>query len=332
MSRSNILSPLPFPGASGDPIFMLIDLLFVAAGLAALVFGGDVLVRGALGLSEKFRLSPAIIGIAVVGFGTSTPELVTSLTAALQGREAVAIGNVVGSNIANILLILGLTALVFPVLCQRRLVFRDGPVLAAATAAVVLGLVWLGFPRWLGLVTFAGLIAYLVISIRAARTPVDADIHTAPAPLLPAVGRSLLGLVVLIVGARLLVDGAASIAGTLGVSEALIGLTVVAIGTSLPELAASVAAAFRRQGEMAFGNILGSNVFNVAGILGLTAIIQPLARPVDIGWLDSGFLVGSAALLLLFGFTGAKVVRWEGAVLVILYAVYVAILATRALA
>ena len=311
---------------------MTFELIFIALGLVGLVVGGDLLVRGGLSLAGVLRMSPVAIGIVVLGFGTSMPELATSLTAALRDQGEIAIGNVAGSNIANILLILGLTALLFPVDCDPKVIRRDGTALMFFTAILVAGILWTGFPRPLALIMLAVFAAYLFIVVRGG----DVDTpETTEVSHEHQWGRgvlfSLSGMVLLIVSARLLVDGAVGIATDLGVSEALIGLTVVAIGTSLPELAASVSAALKKQGGMAFGNVIGSNVFNAGAILSTTAVVSPLSLPENIGVIDVAALVAAAVFGLWFGVTGRRIVRWEGAVLLAGYVAYLVLTSQNAL-
>ena len=253
------------------------DYLYLLAGLIGLFLGGEALVRGSVGIARRMAIPPLLIGLTVVGFGTSTPELVVSVDAAWRGLPAIALGNVVGSNTANILLIVGLSALIWPIKAVGTTLRRDTAVMMAAALVLVpvFALGQLGRPA--GLILMGGLVAYLVWAYRqpgeAAAESVDAP---APASTLVSVLWIIGGLVALMVGARLLVDGAVNIARGYGISEAFIGLTIVAVGTSLPELATSLIAAFRRQSEIAIGNIVGSNIFNVLGILGVTAIIAPI--------------------------------------------------------
>lgn len=311
---------------------MTVDLIFIALGLAGLVAGGDLLVRGGLALAGVLKLSPVAIGIVVLGFGTSMPELATSLTAALRDQGEIAIGNVAGSNIANILLILGLTALLFPVACDTRVIRRDGAALMFFSAILVAGILWTGFPRLLAFIMLAVFAVYLFIVVRGG------DVETPDATEVSHEhqwGRGVLfsvsGVILLIISARFLVDGAVGIATDLGVSEALIGLTVVAIGTSLPELAASVSAALKKQGGMAFGNVIGSNIFNAGAILGTTAVVSPLSVPLNIGRIDTAALMAAAVFALWFGVTGRRIVRWEGAVLLAGYGAYLVLTSQNAL-
>ena len=253
------------------------DYIYVIAGLIGLFFGGEALVRGSVGIARRMAIPPLLIGLTVVGFGTSTPELLVSVDAALRGAPDIAIGNIVGSNIANMLLIVGVTCLVWPIAVSGSTLRRDTAVMVIGVLALVPIFAIGEMGRFAGGLLVTGLASYL---IWAYLQPGDAAIEDIDTPPLVSALVSVLwvvgGLVVLMFGARFLVDGSVSIARGFGVSEAFIGLTIVAIGTSLPELATSVIAAFRRQSEIAIGNIVGSNIFNVLGILGITALIKPI--------------------------------------------------------
>jgi cation:H+ antiporter len=309
------------------------SVVFILIGLIALVVGGDALVRGASGLARGLKVSPMLIGLVVVGFGTSAPELTTSVTAALRGSSAVAAGNVVGSNIANILLILGVCALLAPIAVDRAALRRDGAVLMAATTVIALLLAFTAVGRLTG----AGLVAALIIYVAASyvadrrRGGAPAALHAAEAGLVPAAqgaGRAglvfVIGLAGVVIGAGLLVEGALTLARAAGLSEALIGLTVVAVGTSLPELAASVSAVRRGEGDIALGNIIGSNIFNALGILGAAAMAHPFSAGAGLALDDLAVMVGAAALLVFLAATGWRIDRREGAVLVVLYLGYIA--------
>lgn len=252
--------------------------LMLALGLVALFAGGEFLVRGAVGIARRFGVPPLVIGLTIVGFGTSMPELLVSVQAALSGTPAIAVGNVVGSNLANILLILAVAAAIAPVVIRPEAMVRDFVAMVLATLAAW-GLMWTGeIGRLAGLALVAALALYLWISLRSGAEVEDLG-DDAPPALWKSVLRVAAGLAALVLGAQLLVDSASAIARSFGVSEAVIGLTVVAVGTSLPELATSVVAAIRRHSEIAFGNVVGSNLFNLLGILGATAAIHPV--PVD---------------------------------------------------
>lgn len=311
--------------------------LLVIVGLAGLVVGGELLVRGAVSAAKSFGISPMVIGLTLVGFGTSTPEMVTSLQAALSGSSGIAIGNVVGSNIGNVLLILGVAAILGPIAVDPKAFRRDGAVMVLA-ALLCLGVVlWGDISRHVGLVFVAGLIIYLSFTLwsekRTGGTPAAA-VYEGEAEAVPgpdyALGISiifaLVGLVVTIFGARFLVSGAVSIAQAVGLSETVIGLTIVAIGTSMPELVTAVIAVRKGQGDVALGNVLGSNIFNILFILGITSIVQPMVVPAEIIRLDIWVMCAATAVLLIFARTGWTVSRREGAVFVAAYAVYMSVL------
>jgi len=318
----------------------LTTYLMLGGGLVLLTLGGDTLVRGASTAARSLGVSPLLIGLTLVGFGTSTPELVTSLTAAMAGSPGIAVGNVVGSNTANILLILGVAALITPIVVDRAAFRRDGWMLVIASAvcaaAVLAGridFIW-------GAAMLAMLIAYVVIAYLGERSVHDAervkyeqiseDAPDARGGLWGGLGLAVLGIALTIGGARLLVDGAVVIARDLGVSDTVIGLTVVAVGTSLPELVTSVVAAVRRHADVALGNIIGSNIYNVLGILGITAMVSPLEIPPEIARVDLWVMLAATALLVVFVRTGLKIVRWEGLALLLAYGGYIAWLATNA--
>ena len=311
--------------------------LLIVGGLAGLVLGGELLVRGAVGVASRMGISPLVIGLTLVGFGTSTPELVTSLQAALTGAPGVAVGNVVGSNVANVLLILGLAALIAPIRGERRTFVRDGGALLAATALGVILLAMGEIGRIAGAVLVAGLAAYLaavfVIEKRAPSATADqaaAEPAARPMPVPLGLAFFVAGLVLTIFGARFLVGGATELARGLGVSEAVIGLTLVAVGTSLPELVTSVIAALKEQADVALGNVIGSNIYNLLGILGVTALVRPLAVPAQIAAFDVWVMAAATLALLWVVVTGWRVNRWEGAALVAAYAGYLAWLAMGA--
>jgi cation:H+ antiporter len=306
---------------------------FLLLGLLLLAGGGEILVRGAVGAARSMGVSPLLIGLTLVGFGTSTPELVTSLFAAFDEAPGIAIGNVVGSNIANILLILGVSALVFPLAVTPAAFRRDGLVLVLSTLACT-GAILLGFlSRWVGMAFLLFLVGYIVWAyVNERRHPdaetekrehVAADAPAGPKSIVVSLALALAGIVLTIVGARLLVDAAIELAQGFGVSDAVIGLTVVAVGTSLPELVACVIAAVRKHGDVALGNIIGSNIYNVFGILGVTALVHPIPVPPEIARLDVWVLVATTALLMLFLRTGWTLKRWEGGMFVALYGGYV---------
>ena len=298
-------------------------------------------MRGSVGVAAALGLSPLFIGIALVGFGTSTPELVTSLQAAFAESPGIAVGNVVGSNIANILLILGIGALILPVACDPKAFYRDGSVLVVSALALTVVVLFGYLGRWTGLAFVTAVVAYVVFTyIKESRSPDEAAaVYEAEAALqmgsrkltiLIALAFAIGGIAVTIFGARLLVDGAIELAANAGVSEAVIGLTVVAIGTSLPELVTAVIAALKKQGDVAFGNIIGSNIYNVLGILGVTALVEPIPVPPEILRVDIWVMLGASVLLVVFAATNRRFERWEGGVALALYVAYVGYLASVA--
>jgi cation:H+ antiporter len=300
-------------------------LLFLV-GLGALILGGELLVRGASAVARRFGLSPLVIGLTIVGFGTSAPELLVSVEAALAGQPAIAIGNVLGSNIANVLLILGLSALIAALYIPGRRLLRDLVFMLAATAAVWIMLIDGEVTRMDGVLLLTGLVVFLAVALMTGQVEPE-DRPAATMPQWQAWAMTAGGLVVLVVGARLLIDGATAIARDFGIPEAVIGLTIVAVGTSLPELATSVIAAWRRHTEIAVGNVVGSNIFNLFGILGLTAVIAPIpADPrfaaVDMPWV-AATSVGLAVVALALG----GLPRLAGLGLLSVYAGYVALMA-----
>ncbi len=311
--------------------------LLVFVGLAGLVVGGALLVRGAVSAAKSFGISPMVIGLTLVGFGTSTPELVTSLQAAISGSSGIAIGNVVGSNIGNILLILGIAALIAPIAVDPKAFRRDGAVMVFATLLCLGVVLWGDINRGVGLLFVISLTIYLTFTLwsekRTGGTPAAA-VYEGEAEAVPgpdyALGISIIiaiaGLVITIFGARFLVSGAVTIAQAAGLSETVIGLTIVAIGTSMPELVTSIIAVRKGQGDVALGNVLGSNIFNILFILGITSIVQPMAIPAEIIRLDIWVMCAATAVLLLFARTGWTTSRREGGLFVAAYTVYMGVL------
>jgi cation:H+ antiporter len=306
---------------------MLIDIGLVLLGLILLFVGGDALVRGAVALAVRLRMPPLLIGLTIVGFGTSMPELLVSVQAAFAGVPDIAVGNVVGSNTANILLILGLAMLIAPMPTRIAGLGRDLSVMLASAFALA-AVAWAGImSASLGLAFFAALVAYLAYSAITGRadTP-DLAPDTAGSPVWKTLAIAGAGLAALIFGADFLVDGATRIARVMGLSDAVIGLTVVAVGTSLPELATSVASALRRQPEIAIGNVVGSNIFNILGILGITAMLSPIPVAAEIAAFDIPVMLvvslGIAVLLLAF----RRLPRIAGLALLVAYGWYCAVL------
>lgn len=312
------------------------DILLILGGLVGLVIGGELLVRGAVSAAQALGISPMVIGLTLVGFGTSSPELVTSLQAALAGSPGIAIGNVVGSNISNVLLILGVAALLRPVIVDPRALKRDGGILALVTLVCLVIVVMGDMTRVAGAIFVAGLLTYigatLFVELRHA-SPASV-VYSAEAELIEppsksiwvSLGLALLGLVITVFAAKLLVDGAIGVAKAAGMSEAVIGLTIVALGTSMPELVTTIVAVRKGEGDVAFGNVIGSNIFNVLGILGVTALVRPLVVPEEIIRLDIWVMVLATAALLVFARTGWRIGRREGALMLFAYVAYVGFL------
>jgi cation:H+ antiporter len=292
-----------------------------AVGLLGLFFGGEYLVRGASAIARHFRLSPMVIGLTIVGFGTSAPELLVSLQAALANQPGIAIGNVVGSNIANILLILGISALIAPLMIPVRKLWRDLGFMLAATAVLWFMLADGDITRLEGAILLAGLVVFLVTAFLTGKEEPE-EVTLGDIPQWKAWAMTAAGLVVLVIGARLLVDSATEIARGFGISEAVIGLTIVAVGTSLPELATSVVAAIRKQTEIAVGNIVGSNIFNIFGILGITALITPIPSEARFAAVDMPWAAATAVGLTVLAFVLGGLPRIAGAILLAAYGGY----------
>jgi cation:H+ antiporter len=307
---------------------MVLVLTNVAVGLFLLAVAAEVLVQGAASLSRRFGLSPLVIGLTVVSIGTSLPELVVSVEAALAGSGGLALGNVVGSNIANIALILGIAALIAPIAVQAQVVRMDAPLLVVVSVGFI-GLVWDGgLSRGNGVVLTAGILAYVFYTLHMAQraspgVQEEADVVLpSQHSVLVDGGLIAVGIAGLLGGAHFLVTGAIDVAAALGISPVVIGLTVVAVGTSLPELATSVVAAWRGQGDIAVGNALGSSIFNLLGILGVTVLIHPLSTA-SLGWVELGIMVGLAVVVVPFLRTSYTLSRVEGGVLLLSYFGYV---------
>jgi len=302
----------------------------LTAGLALLAVGGEFVVRGAVGVARKFGVSELMIGLTLVGFGTSSPELAASISAALAGSPGIAIGNVVGSNISNVLLIFALVAIIKPIPVDTKALQRDGWVMLAATAAfIAVCVVFDEISRFTAIAFLAALLAYVILAYmmerRGAATMHEVEKQAqepAPSPLWQSAAFAIAGLVMLVFGADLLVGSAQSVARAAGISETVIGLTIVALGTSLPELVASAAAALKGRSDVAFGGIIGSNIYNILGIIGMTALIQPIAVPVDLLARDWAALYVASLLVLLHANTGGRVSRAEGGFLLLHYIGY----------
>ena len=315
---------------------LVLDIAFIVAGLVLLIAGGEALVRGASTLAARAGISPLVIGLVVVSAATSAPELAVTIDAVLSGEPDLALGNVVGSNIVNILLILGISALVMPLVIKRQLVRFDIPVMVGLSILLVVVSLDGRISVLDGVLLLAGVIGHAVMSIIVSRrevtdsvaSPETMPLNSKPVPLWLAALLLVAGIGLLVLGAQLLVDGAVSIATGLGVSSLVVGLTVVAIGTSLPELATSIIAVRRGERDMAVGNIVGSNIFNIGMVLGLPAIIFGEGIPVPAAAiaLDMPLMLATAIALLPIAFTGFVIARWEGGLFVALYVTYTAYL------
>ena len=306
----------------------------IIAGFALLLFGGESVVRGSVALAQRLGVSPLIVGLTIVGFGTSLPEMVVSVNAALVGSPGLAVGNVVGSNIANILLILGVAAVIAPIAVHPGAVKRDLLGMSAATLVYV-GLGMSGqIVFWQGVLMLIALMSYIGFTVwhdnksndEAAELHRDeaAEMGEIPLRTVSIAGIIIVGLFAVVVGAEWLVTGATTLATEFGVPEEVIGLTVVAIGTSLPELATSIVAAYRGHSDVCVGNVLGSNLFNLFGITGVTALLTPLPFSDKIVSFDLWILLAATAIIIPFMLTGRRISRPEGIVLLILYVSFIA--------
>jgi cation:H+ antiporter len=335
----------------------LLDSGRILLGLVLLVAGGELLVRGASGLATRIGMSSLVVGLTVVAFATSAPELAVTLGAVMGGEPGLAVGNVVGSSIANVLMILGSSAIILPLLVKVQLVRIDIPFMAALSVLFLLLAIDGGFSRVDGLILLVLLVLYIAVAIILSRRDghVDdlrgpgASIATASAGRVGqtarktgdtmteavedveargSIGRDvvlvLIGVALLVVGANILVKGATGIATAFGVSDLIVGLTVVAIGTSLPELATSIVAVRRGQRDLAVGNVVGSNIFNIGAVAGMAAMISPTGLPVPESALalDIPLMIAASVVLLPLAFTGSVIARWEGGLLVALYVSY----------
>ncbi len=313
---------------------MLIYLQLVG-GLIILLLGGDFLVRGAVALARKFGVSPLVIGLTVVAFGTSAPELIVSIEAALNGVPGLAIGNVVGSNIANVFLVLGVPALVYPIICQAPSLNRDVVVMITASLLFVAFCLGGTLVAWQGAIMVILLVAFLIHSYVSERD--DGHGHEEygeefdgvgvfPQSAFVYFGFIGVGLIGLLFGSHILIDGAVGIARAWGVSETVIGLTLVALGTSLPELATTIVAAVRKHGGIAVGNVVGSNMFNILGVMGITSMIIPVPIPEQTLHFDLWIMIAAALALLPFAFRQIPIGRTAG---LLFFAAYIAFISIQ---
>ena len=314
------------------------DVVYLVAGLVILFVGGELTVRGAVGLARYLGVSAAVIGLTVIGFGTSAPELVVTIQAALAGKSGLAIGNVVGSNISNLLLILGTGAAIWPMSCTVGAARRDAGVMTGC-AVLLVGLGLYGVILWWhGILMIAALALYLFLTyLQDKRDQASCEFHAseaeeienAPTSLPKIILFTVLGLVGLVVGADLMVKGAIGIAEQFGVPDSVIGLTVVALGTSLPELAATVVAAYRKHTDVAIANVLGSCTFNVLSILGITSLVAPLTIDPDIQRIDLWVMLAATAVVTAVLLFRCRIGRATGLIFLVGYVAYIASLVPR---
>jgi cation:H+ antiporter len=320
---------------------MLIPILLLIVGLVMLLVGGDTFIKGAASLARKWNVSPIVIGLTVVAFGTSAAELVVNIFAAVQGTPDLAIGNILGSNISNILLVLGISAIIYPISVKQGTIWKEIPlgIMAVVVLFVLSADVYFGnsniniLTRGDGLILLAFFIIFMYYTYGLTKVKGENEGDVKTYPWSSTILFVLLGLGGLVLGGKLLVDNGTIIARLFGMSELFIGLTVVAIGTSLPELAASAIAAYRHHDDLAIGNVVGSNIFNVFWVLGLTPMISPIPVNSDANT-DILVAILAAALLFAFMFVGHKhkrykLRRWQGVVFVLLYISYLAFIGMR---
>jgi len=308
---------------------MLVYILFIIGSLIVLYFGANFLVKGAASVAERLGVSALVVGLTVVSFGTSAPELIVSVQATLDGFGGISIGNVIGSNIANIGLILGLSALIFPLKAHMQLIRIDTPFMILVSLLFIVFFLDQTIGRIEGMVFVLIIAVYSVYNIIKSKKENQAQVIKEYDESVPKISRHwvldvlfiILGLAGLVFGSDLLVKNAVELARGLGMSEAVIGLTIVALGTSTPELATSIVAAVKKQPDIAIGNVVGSNIFNILGILGVASLIKPIATP-DINYIDSIVMIVMSLLLLPFIKTGFTLRRWEGGLLLGIYIGY----------
>jgi len=310
---------------------MLIDISLIVVGLILLIAGGEFLVKGAVGIAAKAKLSKLVIGMTVVSFGTSTPELLVSLQSASEGLPEIAIGNVVGSNIANLALVLGITVLIFPMPVARNTIRYDWPMMMVASLLFYAFAFDLNIQRWEGMVMFVLLLLFITFIIRKSRKTEKINIDELPGveELTAKISTKkhllflLIGLVGLYFGSTWLIDGAKSLALEVGLSNHVIGITIVAFGTSVPELATSVVAAYKKETDISVGNLVGSNIFNILAVLGLTAMVNPIGIEENVLSWDLLWMIGIALALLPMMVFKNKVGRLSGVILLGGYITYI---------
>jgi cation:H+ antiporter len=317
---------------------MVLNLVYIALGLLGLYFGGNGLVLGASRLASALGIPPLVVGLTIVSLGTSMPELMVSLSAALGGSSDISIGNVIGSNIANIGLILALSGLIIVIPIHFDLIKREIPIVIGASFVMLLLALDGQIGTLDGLLLVAGLVSFTALLVvaslreritrREAAELLESEQAEPPYNRLLEIGRMIGGLLVLLLGANLMVDGSVAIARELQVSELIIGVTVVAVGTSLPELSASVIAALKRQDDILFGNVVGSNIFNILGILGITALVRPIGVQPELLRLELPVMVGFTLPLIVFALRG-RLPRWASALMLAAYLGFVVVVVAQ---
>ncbi len=320
---------------------MLIPILLLAVGLVMLLFGGEIFIRGSASLARRLKVSPIVIGLTVVAFGTSAAELVVNILAALHGSPDIAIGNILGSNISNILLVLGISAMIYPISVKGGTIWKEIPfgILATVILFILSADLYFGngienvLTRGDGLILMGFFIIFLYYTFGLSKVKADETEKVKVYSRAMTLFYVLAGLLSLVLGGKLLVDNGVILARMWGMSELFIGLTIVAVGTSLPELAASAIAAYHHHDDLAIGNVVGSNIFNVLWVLGLTPIITPINFNHDANT-DVIIAIGVASLLFVFMFLGKKgnrykLKRWQGAIFIMLYISYILFITTR---
>ena len=311
---------------------MLSNLLLLALGLVVLILGGESLVKGASKLALKMKITPFVVGLTVVAFGTSAPELFISVQSALEGSSAIALGNVVGSNICNLALVLGVTGIIYPVSVSHSSLKFEWPVMMFASVLLyIFSITGLEITSWEGIIFLFCLVAFLYFTFVNAKKSGHTDLKeenkeldlTNSPPVYRSIAFILIGLVGLYFGAEWFVKAAKEIAITFGVSQRVIGVTVVALGTSLPELVTAIIAASKKETDLALGNLLGSNIFNVFAILGITVVIKPISLDPQIVNVDMLWMLGISLLVFVFMVTGKKVSKIESFALLAIYGLYI---------
>ena len=309
---------------------MILDFAFILLGLILLVGGGEAIVRGSVSVADRFGMSKALIGATLVGFGTSLPEFVATFGAAAQDADGIAFGNVLGSDIVNLLLILGLCSLIYPLVAPKDGLKRDFFFVMIASLACLIAIMLGGISQIFAAILCLLFLIYMSVVFRSEKESLEGEFPNARYSLWIAAILVLIGIALLVGGADVLIKGAVGVATAFGVSEAVIGITIIGLGTSAPELAASLVASVKKENSIAFGNIVGSNIFNVFAVLGITGLIFPITVSSNFSIIDGSVLVAATALMFGFALTKGKVSRLEGAALTAAYIGYLLWLIIRA--